>query len=167
MGKEIERKFLVGDSSWRAAGQAVLYRQGYLNSDKGRTVRVRIAGERAFLTIKGPSVDGVRREYEYPIPLSDAAEMLEHLCTRPLIEKTRTVVPHDGHMWEVDEFFGENAGLIIAEIELEAVDEVFSLPPWLGAEVTGDSRYYNASLVRHPYCQWKDGERSGNRPAAR
>jgi adenylate cyclase len=155
MGKEIEKKFLVRDERWRALAPGVLYCQGYLNKEKGRTVRVRTIGDQGFLTIKGPSVGGARPEYEYPIPLNDALEMLEHLCLKPLIEKTRTKIPYQGFMWEIDEFRRENQGLILAEIELTEIGETFAVPPWIGAEVTGDSRYYNANLVHHPYSAWK------------
>lgn len=155
MGKEIEKKFLVRDDRWRGLAPGVLYRQGYLNKEKGRTVRVRTVGDQGFLTIKGPSVGGARPEYEYPIPFDDAVELLENLCLMPLIEKTRTKIPYQGFVWEIDEFKGENQGLILAEIELAVVGENFTLPPWIGAEVTGDSRYYNANLVHHPYSAWK------------
>jgi adenylate cyclase len=161
MGKEIEKKFLVRDDRWRGLAPGVLYRQGYLNKEKGRTVRVRTVGDQGFLTIKGPSVGGARPEYEYPIPLDDAVEMLEHLCLKPLIEKTRTKIPYQGFIWEIDEFKGDNQGLILAEIELAEVGESFAIPTWIGAEVTGDSRYYNANLVHHPYSAWKHQVPSG------
>lgn len=155
MGKEIEKKFLVRDDRWRGLAPGVLYRQGYLNKEKGRTVRVRTVDNQGFLTIKGPNVGGARPEYEYPIPFEDAVEILEHLCLKPLIEKTRTKVPYQGFIWEIDEFKGENQGLVLAEIELTEVGETFAIPPWIGVEVTGDSRYYNANLVHHPYAAWK------------
>lgn len=155
MGKEIEKKFLVRDDRWRGLAPGVLYRQGYLNREKGRTERVRTVGDQGFLTIKGPSVGGARPEYEYPIPVDDAVEMLEHLCLKPLIEKTRTKVPYQGFIWEIDEFKGKNQGLILAEIELGYVAEHFATPPWIGREVTGDSRFYNANLVNHPFSVWR------------
>nr|WP_315466389.1 CYTH domain-containing protein [uncultured Rhodoferax sp.] len=152
MAVEIERKFLVVGDAWRN-DSGVLYRQGYLNRDKARTVRVRIAGEAAFLTIKGPSTGATRAEFEYPVPLNDAQALLA-LCDGPLIEKTRYLVPHAGHCWEVDEFAGDNAGLVVAELELASEDEVFEAPAWLGAEVTQDVRYFNSHLATHPFCAW-------------
>ena len=149
---EIERKFLVSGDAWRN-GSGVLYRQGYLNRDKARTVRVRIAGDAAFLTIKGQSVGASRAEFEYPIPVADAQALLA-LCDGPLIEKTRYLVPHAGHQWEVDEFAGDNAGLVVAELELVSEDEAFESPAWLGEEVTHDARYFNSNLATQPYASW-------------
>ncbi|HVW63487.1 MAG TPA: CYTH domain-containing protein [Nitrosospira sp.] len=157
MGKETERKFRVDEeeaAAWRKAPYREV-RQGYLSMDKDRTVRVRIAGNEAWLTIKGITRGASRAEYEYPIPIADAGEMLDHLCLRPLIDKRRYRVEHEGFLWEIDEFYEDNAGLIIAEIELESANQAFPRPPWVGAEVTHDPRYYNASLVRHPYSRWK------------
>lgn len=154
MAIEIERKFLVVGDAWRDAS-AVFYSQGYLNRDKARTVRVRIAGEEAFLTIKGISKGACRAEFEYPIPLWDARELLV-LCEQPLIEKYRRKILHDGFVWEVDEFVGENAGLIVAEIELPAEDTVFTLPEWVGEEVTQDVRYFNSSLSKKPFSSWSN-----------
>jgi CYTH domain-containing protein len=156
VGVEIERKFLLAGDAWRALAEPVLLRQGYLNADPERTVRVRIDGERAFLTIKSKNAGATRGEWEYPIPVPDAAELLDRLCERPLIEKYRRRIEHDGHVWEVDEFLGENAGLAVAEIELAAPDEAFARPSWIGKEVTDDPRYYNSSLVRLPYSHWKN-----------
>jgi CYTH domain-containing protein len=153
MPLEIERKFLVLGDAWRSAPHRYIC-QGYLNRDKGRTVRVRIAGEDAWLTIKGPSNGAVRAEFEYAVPVEDARQMLA-LCERPLIEKNRHLVQHQGHTWEVDEFLGDNAGLVVAEIELESEQEAFELPAWVGAEVTQDARYFNSNLATHPYSQWK------------
>ncbi|WP_296510819.1 CYTH domain-containing protein [Rhodoferax sp.] len=152
MGIEIERKFLVQGMAWRN-GSGVLYRQGYLNRDKARTVRVRIAGDAAFLTIKGQSTGATRAEFEYPVPLQDAQALLP-LCDGPLIDKTRYIVLHAGHRWEVDEFAGDNAGLVVAELELTSEDEAFEAPPWLGEEVTHDARYFNSNLAAHPFCKW-------------
>jgi adenylate cyclase len=121
-----------------------------------RTVRVRIEGERAVITIKSKSVGATRGEWEYPIPVPDATELLDRLCEQPLVEKVRHRIAHAGHTWEVDEFLGENAGLVVAEIELGSEDEAFDQPGWIGQEVTGDPRYYNSSLIRHPYSKWKD-----------
>ena len=154
MGVEIERKFLVQGDDWRALGEPVLLRQGYLCADPMRTVRVRIEGGRGVLTIKSKSVGATRGEWEYPVPLDEAAELLDRLCERPLVEKTRRRIAHAGFVWEVDEFLGENAGLVVAEIELPQEDTVFERPAWVGQEVTGDKRYYNSSLIRNPYSTW-------------
>jgi adenylate cyclase len=156
MGIEIERKFLPKGEGWRGLGQPTLMRQGYLVADPVRTVRVRIEGERAVITIKSKSTGASRGEWEYEIPVPDAAELLERLCEQPLVEKVRHRIEHAGHTWEVDEFQGENAGLVVAEIELGSEDEAFDLPDWIGQEVTGDPRYYNSSLIRLPYSKWKD-----------
>jgi len=153
MGVEIERKFLVCSDAWRSLGEPVLLRQGYLSSHKERVVRVRIEGEQGVITIKGQNVGALRGEWEYPIPLADAAELLQ-LCEQPLIEKYRRRISHAGHVWEVDEFLGVNAGLVVAEIELDAEAEAFALPDWVGAEVTDDLRYFNSSLIKHPYSAW-------------
>lgn len=157
MGIEIERKFLPAGEGWRGLGTPTLMRQGYLVADAVRTVRVRIEGERAVITVKGKSTGASRGEWEYPIPVADAAELLAGLCEQPLVEKIRHRIDVAGHTWEVDEFLGENAGLVVAEIELGAEDEAFEKPDWIGQEVTGEKRYYNSSLIRHPYSQWKDG----------
>ena len=154
MGIEIERKFLLASDAWRGQGQSVLLRQGYLSSARERVVRVRIEGEQAMLTIKGANVGATRSEWEYPIPLADAAELLDGLCEQPLIEKTRHRIEHAGMVWEVDEFLGANAGLVVAEIELASEDQPFDKPDWIGAEVSGYARYYNANLIRHPFSQW-------------
>jgi adenylate cyclase len=156
MGIEIERKFLLANDAWRGQGQPTLMRQGYLAADPVRTVRVRIEGGRAVITIKSKSVGASRGEWEYEIPVPDAAELLDRLCEKPLVEKTRHRIDYAGHTWEVDEFAGENAGLVVAEIELGSEDEAFDKPAWIGREVTGDPRYYNSSLIRLPYSRWKD-----------
>lgn len=156
MGKEIEKKFLLANDDWRGLGTGKPYCQGYLNSEKGRTVRVRIINEQAILTIKGPNVGETRLEYEYDIPIGDAREMLDELCQKPLIEKTRYKIPFAGFIWEVDEFRGENEGLLFAEIELQHEGQEFTKPAWIGREVTDDSRYYNANLVINPFSGWKD-----------
>ncbi|HOQ75379.1 MAG TPA: CYTH domain-containing protein [Thermoclostridium sp.] len=156
MGKEIERKFLVKDCSYKdKASSCKVYRQGYISVQPDRVIRVRTDGERGYLTLKGPSSGVARLEYEYEIPLPDAEEMLSLMCDKPIIEKRRYIVFHEGVEWEVDEFEGENQGLCIAEIELEQEGQSFSLPPWIGPEVTGDPRYYNANLVKSPYKSWK------------
>jgi len=156
MAKEIERKFLVTGDAWRPGARGVPYRQGYLSAgaDAGCTVRARVAGERAWVTIKGRAVGAARDEYEYPIPVADAEEMLERLCTGGRIEKIRHRVPFAGHTWEVDEFLGENAPLVVAEVELDRIDAEVSLPSWVGLEVTYDPRYTNAALARLPYSRW-------------
>jgi len=152
MAAEIERKFLVAGTEWRTAS-GVRIIQGYLNLDKERTVRVRIDGEQAALTIKGITVGAARAEFEYKIPLADAKPLLA-LCVRPLVEKIRRRIPHAGLVWEVDEFLGENAGLVIVEVELEREDQAYAKPSWVGAEVTDDPRYYNANLVAKPFKTW-------------
>lgn len=152
MAVEIERKFRVTGDAWRN-DSGVLYRQGYLNRDKLRTVRIRIAGSAAFLTIKGKSTGATRAEFEYPVPMDDAQALLA-LCDGPSIEKTRYIVLHAGHRWEVDEFAGDNAGLVVAELELSAEDEAFERPAWLGEEVTHDARYFNSNLATQPFCTW-------------
>jgi adenylate cyclase len=152
MGVEIERKFLVRGDGWKT-GSAVLYRQGYLNRDKNRTVRVRIAGDAAFLTVKGVSVGATRAEFEYAIPLSDAKGLLT-LCDGPLVEKNRHLVRVESTLWEVDEFLGDNAGLVVAEVELAQEDQPFSRPEWLGQEVTSDARYFNSNLAITPFAKW-------------
>lgn len=154
MAVEIERKFLVIGDDWRSLGAGTAYRQGYIASGQGRTVRVRIAGEQGFLTIKGATEGIARSEFEYPIPVEDAAQMLDSLCDRPLIEKTRYKIPWGDLMWEVDEFWGENEGLILAEIELPNAEQTFEMPQWIGEDVSHDLRYYNSSLAKHPFRQW-------------
>ena len=155
MAQEIERKFLLAGDSWRGLAEGIEYRQGYLCASKERSVRIRIAGILGFLTIKGATIGAVRSEYEYEIPLTDARSLLNELCPQPQIEKKRYTIPYRGFTWEIDEFFGLNAGLIVAEIELEAEDQVFARPEWIGKEITGDPRYYNATLCVAPYSSWK------------
>lgn len=156
MAQEIERKFLVKDDSWRSQSQGVLYRQGYLTADPHLAIRVRIAADEAWLTIKGATVGVSRAEYDYPIPLNDAQEMLDHLCEKPLIEKYRYRLNAGEITWEIDAFLGENQGLIIAEVELHDEGQLFEKPPWLGVEVSDDPRYYNANLINYPYSQWDE-----------
>jgi adenylate cyclase len=153
MATEIERKFLVRGDAWRK-GESTLFRQGYLNRDKERTVRVRVAANKAYLTIKGINSGAVCAEFEYEIPLADAEQLLL-LCDGPLIEKTRYLFPYAGMLWEVDEFHGANNGLVVAEIELQSAAQQFAQPSWLGAEVTNDKRYYNSSLAVDPYSNWQ------------
>lgn len=154
MPVEIERKFLVRGEDWRSLGTGKLYRQGYLSTIPERSVRVRLAGDKGYLTIKGISVGVSRVEYEYEIPADEAGELLDNLCEHPLIEKTRYRVECNNLTWEIDEFAGVNAGLVVAEVELEKEDQAIALPDWIGEEVSGDPRYYNASLVSNPYTQW-------------
>jgi len=154
MGKEIERKFLVKDDTFRSLAKGTRYCQGYLNSAKERIVRVRTIGNRGFLTIKGITTGATRVEYEYEIPLKEAEAMLDDLCEKPLIEKNRYKIDHKGFVWEVDAFFGENMGLILAEVELESEDQHFIKPDWIGEEVTGDTKYFNSNLIQHPYKNW-------------
>ena len=162
MAIEIERKFLVADESWRARiSRSAPMRQGYLGGAEGRaSIRVRVSGEQAWLNIKAAVLGSSRAEYEYPMPLADANEMLDTLCTA-IIDKTRHYVECEGHVWEVDEFFGDNAGLVVAEIELDHVDEVFARPAWLGREVTDERRYYNHALALQPYRQWEHAQPRG------
>jgi CYTH domain-containing protein len=154
MAIEIERKFLVKGDAWRSLGTGTTYRQGYIYTENRTTVRVRLAGEHSYLTIKGKRVGTARSEFEYPIPREDAEIMLETLCDSPLIEKMRYRILQGDLVWEVDEFWGENVGLILAEVELTAENQAIVLPDWIGEEVTDDFRYYNSYLARHPYREW-------------
>lgn len=153
MALEIERKFLLKEGPWRNE-KGTMYRQGYLNSAKERTVRVRIMEDHGYLTVKGISRGAVRVEYEYAIPGAEAEAMLDDLCEKPLIEKMRYKIEFKGLVWEADEFFGENLGLLVAEVELESEDQSFVKPEWVGEEVTGDPKYFNANLIHHPYSKW-------------
>lgn len=155
MGIEIERKFLVTSDAWRNLAPAVHYAQGYLSREPNRTVRVRTAGGKGFLTIKGRGIGIAHPEFEYEIPLADARTMLAELALQPVIEKTRTKIPFADYVWEVDEFFGDNAGLVVAEIELPSEDAHFEKPAWVGEEVTGDPRYCNSMLAANPYKNWR------------
>ena len=155
MPLEIERKFLVRGDAWRSlAESSAEMRQGYLCRDPDRSVRARLAGDRGTLTIKGRSQGAVRSEYEYAIPAGEARELLDGLCLRPQIEKTRHRVPVGDLVWEVDVFSGENAGLVVAEVELDDPEQELPLPDWVGEEVTGDPRYLNANLVANPFSRW-------------
>jgi len=156
MGIEIERKFLLKDDSWRNEVDAGTdYHQAYLVGSKAASVRVRIEGDKAHLNIKSATLGITRQEYEYPIPMDDAKALLHDLCDQPAIEKTRYLLMHEGHEWEIDVFKGANAGLLVAEIELADENEKFARPAWLGEEVSGDPRYYNVCLVKTPYKNWK------------
>ena len=153
MAMEIERKFIVRDLDWHPSPPGTHIRQGYLCLDPGRSVRVRLSGEAAFLTIKGASQGAGRLEFEYPIPPDDARQLLA-LCGAGLIEKTRYKITYAGCIWDVDEFHGLNQGLVLAEVELESEEAVVELPPWVGKEVTGDKRYFNLYLAQHPFSRW-------------
>lgn len=160
MGIEIERKFLIDRRIWRPTGTGTLIRQGYLSAARERVVRVRLAGLRAFLTIKGLTDEHITRlEFEYPIPVEDAAMLLDRVCERPLLEKTRHEEKIGSHVWEIDVFHGDNDGLIVAEIELDDPHESFGRPDWLGAEVSDDPRYLNVNLAARPFTRW---DRSGD-----
>jgi adenylate cyclase len=155
MATEIEHKFLIRDDRWRQqVERSVRMRQGYLTSDARCSVRVRVAGGQGFLNIKSGTLGIQRSEYEYPIPLAEAEEILDTLCEQPLLEKTRHFVRVGAHLWEIDEFAGANAGLIVAEVELSRPDEPFERPDWAGEDVSHDIRYYNSQLARHPYATW-------------
>lgn len=157
MGIEIERKFLLKSSDWKLLEQHIkpaVIRQGYLSSDPERTVRVRIKDQEGFLTIKGVTYGLSRKEFEYVIPASEAEDLLQ-MCDGPLIEKTRYYIKIGTQLWEIDEFFGDNAGLVLAEAELESENQDLPIPDWVGAEVTKDKRYYNSQLAFNPYIQWE------------
>lgn len=153
MSIEIERKFLLKGDAWRSLAESAYMCQGYLNTDTDRTVRVRITGEVAQLTIKGRSRGASRAEFEYEIPIDDAKQLMQ-LCEQPIIEKHRSRIPVGDIVWEVDEFLGENRGLIVAEVELQSEDQPLELPDWVGDEVTGDERYYNSRLATNPFQSW-------------
>ena len=154
MADEIEKKFLLKKEPHHLMVNGVRMAQGYMINQRDITTRVRMAGEKAFLTIKGRTVKAARKEYEYPVTVTDAQEMLDRFCEKPLIEKTRYYIEYSGFVWEVDVFSGENQGLVVAEIELSHADQAFDMPEWVGEEVTHDPRYYNANLVKHPFSQW-------------
>ena len=157
MALEIERKFLLANDGWREnVKDSFFLRQGYLNAEQRCSVRVRTSGPRAWLNIKGATVGAERLEFEYEIPLADANVLLDQLSLGPVIEKTRHLVEVGAHTWEIDVFEGENAGLVVAEIELEHADEPFEKPPWAGEEVTHDIRYYNTMLSRNPFRYWPE-----------
>jgi len=155
MATEIERKFLVTTDAYKQLAEPTYYRQGYLCSDAKRVVRVRIAGEKAYLTIKGENKGLSRAEFEYEIPIEEAAEMLSKMALPSVIEKYRYVINYAGNDWEVDEFLGDNAGLVVAEIELDTEDAGFEKPSWIGKEVSDDNRYYNSNLSKHPYKDFR------------
>lgn len=154
MAKEIERKFLVKGSAWKEQAEGVLYRQGYLNSMKERVVRVRTIGDKAFLTIKGITAGVSRLEFEYEIPFAEGKQMLDELVEKPIIEKNRYKIRQNGLVWEIDEFLGDNQGLVVAEVELQDEQQALNLPDWIGEEVSADPRYFNNNLVARPYTTW-------------
>lgn len=154
MALEIERKFLIDINKLTNLENGYDIKQGYIQTKDKTAVRVRVKDDEAFLTIKGENVGATRLEYEYPIPVVDAKEMLDKLCNKPIIDKTRYLVLHKKHTWEIDIFHEENDGLIVAEVELESEDEIVDLPEWILKEVTDDARYYNSNLLEHPYSQW-------------
>lgn len=159
MAIEIEHKFLLLNDSWRdEVASACHYQQGYMTSHSTSSIRIRTANENAWINIKSATIGNQRYEYEYSIPLHDAQELLSTLCLKPLIEKTRYLVHYPPHTWEIDEFHGENDGLIVAEIELSSATENFHRPVWLGEEVTHDLRYYNNNLARNPYKNWNNSQ---------
>ena len=154
MATEIERKYLVVGDAWREPGTGREFSQGYLSTVKERTVRVRVIGGRGFLTVKGITVNATRTEFEYEIPVDDARRMLSDMCEQPIIEKIRYEVEWAGATWEIDEFLGVNAGLVVAEVELEQADQELEIPSWVGDEVTEDPRYFNSNLIARPYSSW-------------
>ncbi len=156
MPSEIERKFLLASTGFLKGLERSYYRQGYLPTCDHTVVRLRIVKNKAYLTIKGENRGIVRLEFEYEIPLTDAHEMMQCLCTQPTIEKYRYLCKWGGHTWEIDEFLGKNAGLFVAEVELTEENERVELPDWIGQEVSGDPKYYNSSLARTPFCEWPD-----------
>lgn len=154
MAIEIERKFLLKSDAWKAhVSKRVHITQAYLSSHKERTVRVRIIGNEAWLTIKGKSVLATRPEFEYKIPVEEAQQLL-NLCEQPYIEKYRNIVELNGNIWEIDEFLRENEGLVFAEVELEKENQDITIPDWIGEEITHDARYYNSNLIAHPFIKW-------------
>lgn len=160
MATEIEHKYKVtGNEYIQGAVSSTCFRQGYLTTQKECVVRVRIAGERAYLTIKGENKGASRAEYEIEIAQDMAQSMLDTMCQSPIIEKTRYIYPYKGHTWEIDHFLGDNEGLVIAEIELKSEEESYEKPPFLGQNVTGIARYYNSNLAIRPYSTWSDEEK--------
>lgn len=154
MASEIERKFLVDTAKWKPAADGTLYRQGYLSTHPERTVRVRIEGDQARLTLKGQTRGISRTEIEFDMPLADAQLALAELCEQPIIEKRRHKEEHHGKLWEIDVFLGDNLGLVLAEVELASEDEVVQVPAWASEEVSHDPRYYNSYLVARPFRSW-------------
>ena len=151
---EIERKYLLRDNSWKGLADGVLYKQGYIFASNDKSVRIRIVGEKAYLTIKASKAGIVRDEFEYEIPLKDAHELLENHCNGKIIEKTRYKITYENMEWEIDEFHGQNQGLVIAEIELSDASQNIIKPVWIGEEVSNEMKYYNSNLIDYPFCEW-------------
>jgi adenylate cyclase len=154
MNKEIERKYLLKNDNWKGLAEPVFYRQGYLSYGKGNTVRIRTINDKGIITIKSKTVGISRDEFEYEIPFDDAEKLLDQLCAKPLIEKFRTKIKIKDLIWEVDEFVGDNKGLVVAEVELHDENQKIEMPEWIGKEVSGKRRYYNSSLIKNPYKKW-------------
>lgn len=160
MAQEIERKYLVKSADWPSMAAGIFYKQGYIATQNKIAVRVRIVGNRAFLTLKSENVGPSRLEFEYEIPVVDANSLIDKFCEKPLIEKTRYKIDYAGLTWEVDVFSGDNEGLTLAEVELESETQKIECPPWIAQEVTGDAKYYNSNLAKHPYNQWAEKQSS-------
>ena len=154
MALEIERKYLIDLEKIGTLENGIRIKQGYLSTNKDAVVRVRVKNDKAYLTIKGPNNGISRLEFEYEIPFDEANEMLDNLCKKPLIDKTRYIIKHDIHIWEIDVFYGDNEGLVVAEVELKDENEKINLPSWIKEEVTSDNRYFNSNLMKHPYKDW-------------
>ena len=158
MALEIERKYLIDLEKIGTLGNGIRIKQGYLSTDKNAVVRVRVKNDKAYLTIKGSNSGIARLEFEYEIPLNEANEMLEKLCQKPVIDKTRYLIKHDIHTWEVDIFYGDNEGLVVAEVELSSEDEHINLPIWVKEEVSHDDRYFNSNLMKLPFKDWEENK---------
>ena len=154
MALEIERKYLIDLGKISTLENGIRIKQGYLSTDKNAVVRVRVKNDKAYLTIKGANNGISRLEFEYEIPFDEANEMLDNLCKKPVIDKTRYIIKHDIHIWEIDVFYGDNEGLVVAEVELKDENEKINLPSWIKEEVTSDNRYFNSNLMKHPYKDW-------------
>ncbi|MDD2886371.1 MAG: CYTH domain-containing protein [Aliarcobacter sp.] len=158
MALEIERKYLVDLEKLGTLENGTRIKQGYLSTNKDAVVRVRVKNDKAYLTIKGSNIGVTRLEFEYEIPLIEANEMLDKLCQKPVIDKTRYLIDFENHTWELDIFYGENEGLVVVEVELSSEDETIVLPSWVKEEVTSDARYYNSNLMKHPYKDWEENK---------
>lgn len=154
MAREIERKFLVRNEHYRQLAKPISYRQGYLSTAANRIVRVRVCGEKGFLTLKGTTNGITRTEYEYEIPVMEAEHILSELCDKPFIEKDRYIIKCDDMEWNIDEFHGPNEGLVVAEVHLQSENQQISLPEWVGEEVSHEPKYFNSNLVQNPYSKW-------------
>lgn len=158
MALEIERKYLIDLEKISPLENGIRIKQGYLSTNKNAVVRVRVKNDKAYLTIKGSNSGIARLEFEYEIPLNEANEMLEKLCQKPVIDKTRYLINHENHTWEVDIFYGDNEGLVVAEVELSSEDEHINLPSWVKEEVSHDDRYFNSNLMKLPFKDWKENK---------